>query len=686
MNQNKKYQLTQIVDNVNCAIKEFNTVAGAISSLIKAVPIKGEMWSPAVYKDFYKNSDNWVSHPSFFSIDIDDTLTMKDAAARCEALRLNYAILPTRNNQKPKHGVLADRYRVVFVLSEPITTEDKFRGTWDYVKSLFPMLDPACCDVGRGYFHSTSIFKTNYTLNDLVPVAAEMKKYVPLVSQLSGEKGSLSKKTLQLLYEGAKQGSRDTAIHNAARNYVSNNFTEEECLEDLLKAPHEYSSDFTEDDLIAKVRYVYTKKDTKHPFIPKEVEEIESTLKQFIRKSKTVKDILDIRMPVLINTEALRREEIAERVIRETMGKEYHRYATTNVFQCKYVYNPENAFIISTDPHGIASYNLYQPPEWQRLSFYGKEDAPVPVLQVPAIVDRFLKHLIADDVESYEYLLDWLATAVQGRNRTVLTMLGNEGVGKGTLADLMRNVFGNTNFNKVRASFFKGRFNSAIENKRLVLLDELKLSTPEEYALFRDLVNDEVEVEAKGIDSRLVKNYCNFLLASNELDAIKPPPDDRRFSIINLNTVNISTTSLLPHLSEIQNDKELASQFARYLLYRKPKYPMHKPFKSKAKSEEVREAGLTDWEHYVIYELLEELQGKTIPFKDLGVRITIGCRITRPPGRVKLERLIMRFPQYVKLTLEKGTNNRCMTVVGYPKVETGAKYEEITLGVGGRAV
>lgn len=670
-------KISVVKHHTKATVTDFDTfeeVAKFISQYKPAAD--GNMWSPAIYKNNYKNNDNFGWVPSVFAIDIDKHLSIEHAKLRCDSLGLRYAILPTQfhRKDKPTKGI-EDRYRIIFELSKPIMLVKDFEATWHKVKGMFPELDEACSDQSRGYYFSTSVYAINTEGKLLDPEVGEEKIIVKSsLKKPTGERGKLSSETIAFLLEGKTPVGRNDSTHKAFRNMYSANYSEEEAVRLVCNAPIEFTSGkdgFTHEDVAKMAHRIWSKGDTKYPHIPLDSNE---KFKNFILQSDVIIDAEGIEAPIIVNQELLERRKISEDALRKVLQKDYKQYAATNVKVCYRVYDPNNSFITKTEDNGICSYNTYVPPAWQKMHFYGRAEAPQKVDKIPSLIDRFLKHLVNNNKDSYEYLLDWLATAVQSRNLTVLTLIGNEGVGKGLLSDIMQHIVGNSNFNKVRANFFEGRFNSQILNKKLVLLDELKINSTKEYSLFKDLVNAELEIEAKGKDALLCKNYASFILASNELNAVQPPPDDRRFSMIHLNTIKLPETDLAPHIPELRDNAEMAYEFARYLLYRKVTRQMNIPYKDKSKIAQVMDAGLKDWESYFIYEFLEKHLNQTLPLKEVQEHIALNTSLRAPPGRRSIENLAKRFPQYFKLKQDK-QGLRHVFIEASPKTESDSLYE-----------
>jgi len=148
---------------------------------------------------------------------------------------------------------------------------------------------------------------------------------------------------------------------------------------------------------------------------------------------------------------------------------------TAKTYVANFEYSPNVRDSLFKNDEGLWNYNLYIPPEWLERNFRSKGVEKIPETKLPNMYKTFLMHLVNNDKESYEYVLDWLATAIKSRNYTILTTIGNQGIGKGVLGEIMRELLGPKNFYKTECRLLTKDFNKQILNKKLVYIDELKI-------------------------------------------------------------------------------------------------------------------------------------------------------------------------------------------------------------------
>ena len=315
---------------------------------------------------------------------------------------------------------------------------------------------------------------------------------------------------------------------------------------------------------------------------------------------------------------------------------------------CRFVYDPLKCYKIGKID-GEWKYNLYEPPFWQEENFYSEGRVKIPKLDsLPEIYDKFFNHLVRDDSKSFNYVLDWLANGIRDRNYCILTTIGNQGVGKGVLGNIMMNIFGEKNYTKTDNRVVNKDFNAQLLNKRFVYVDEAHITKLEQESKIKDMVNDNIEVERKGYDAQLVKNYSSIYFSSNNMDAIRLTEDDRRFSIVELNDkklIEVLTVSEIGALLELDNIKQLV----HYLYYRPvDKNRMMKVFKS-SRTELLKRGKLKGWEEWFVDEYYPKHKGKTVSVSKVTEDIGNGFDMPRPPGRTKLEKLSEVYSNHFKI-------------------------------------
>lgn len=313
------------------------------------------------------------------------------------------------------------------------------------------------------------------------------------------------------------------------------------------------------------------------------------------------------------------------------------------IYTCEFVYNPFECFKLRQED-GCWEFNCYNPPFWMEDYFYtnGKKKV-TKTTKIPPLYAKFFRHLINNDDASYEYLLDWLATMIKDRNYCILTTIGNQGVGKGVLGQIMRLLLGEDNFTETDKRVLKKDFNGQILNKRLLYLDEIKITTSDQENKLKALVNDFVEVEKKGHDAKTIRNYSSLYFSSNNLDSIRISEDDRRFSIVELTSEKLLKVMTKEQIYQMLQPENIAG-LAHYLFHREvDNKKMMEVFRT-SRTEIVRSSSLKAWEEWFIDDYCFDQAGKCLPVNEVSeaVEDEFGSRVR--PGRKALVQLRSLYP------------------------------------------
>lgn len=111
-----------------------------------------------------------------------------------------------------------------------------------------------------------------------------------------------------------------------------------------------------------------------------------------------------------------------------------------------------------------------------------------------------------------------------------------EGAGKGIIKRLMIHAFGlpYVYFPKAQELIDSGnKFNAWMRSKLFILVDEIKVDERRDMIeILKPMISEEqIEIQAKGIDQDIEDNFANWMFYSNYKDAIPVNKNSRRFSI-----------------------------------------------------------------------------------------------------------------------------------------------------------
>lgn len=314
------------------------------------------------------------------------------------------------------------------------------------------------------------------------------------------------------------------------------------------------------------------------------------------------------------------RAEVHPRVYSKLLGLDYVALeASTDVAYVKYCPDSTETLFMKESDAGIEVgekkgqvlvANTYVAPYWQKL------DIPA-VAVMPPLFEKFFNHLFPIEVERMA-VFNWIHFAMIGRAQTILCVPGIQGIGKTKLGEgVLKALFGSGNWNKAPRSFVSKEFNSFLEEKKIVLVEEIPTPRSREdrvavNEMLKDITNDTVTIEGKGKDSRTVDNWANLIVTSNKLRSIPlETPTDRRFLCVSTSKNKLDTVMTNEEYTEfdnslVPNSKEI-TEFAMWVLKhgRVPRATAHYSPQTDIKYQIYR-MSLTMWEMKILKKMQED--------------------------------------------------------------------------------
>jgi hypothetical protein len=632
------YNITRVTELTGCKIFVYNELQQVANFILQ------ENWSHFIFNNSFRNADNFKS-TQFLVYDIDNGVDLLEAITKVKDYK--HIVATTKSHMVEKNDIICDRFRIVLVLSAEITDPQIYKNVWSYYfSSLFPEADPSCKDMARLWYKSSTLESISETGNDInisVPQIVAPSLTSTSAAQNKSE-NNLRKDTLILMAIGAEKGIRNDSLWKAAKDAQNNGFDEDWCLQNL--AAKIIAPDFSEDEAKKSIESAF-----KDEPIPSH--NYQNTMKTKILRSKIVRNMVDDRELIVVDEVKNTRNKMTDNAIERIIGGKSYSYMenTGKVITAYFEYNPFKEDLIFTEDDGLTRYNTHTPAPWT-------SEPIVQVLTLPPIYEEFFNHLINNDAASKQFLLDWLANMLKGRNYTYLTTIGTQGAGKGVLGEIMEKLVGKSNFVKCRDTILKTHFNAPLSEKRLVYIDELDIKKSKEaHDRIKDLANPKLEVEKKGKDAVYVDNYANIYLSSNSWDCIRLESDDRRFSIIELTNTKLTGSTLKGRVdSEILADDNI-TKLAHYLLQHVILNNMKEPFQNSQRHKEILIAGLKTWENWVIEEWAVENPECRIPLKEIKDRIAKEFQHAGPGGE-NFEKLAKKFSHILSVSKDSITGER----------------------------
>lgn len=174
------------------------------------------------------------------------------------------------------------------------------------------------------------------------------------------------------------------------------------------------------------------------------------------------------------------------------------------------------------------------------------------------------------DTRSADTFINWLAFIFQFRVKTETAWLlwGTEGTGKGKfIAHVAKPLFGEHNVSQVMLGNVDAGFNSLLEGKILINVDEAEMSRTrdkdESMAKLRNWITEPtIVVNKKNVTEREVPSFANFIITANSFRPLRINPGDRRYHVGTRNDTRLLPTAN-QHATLVQGTE--LPNFARYL-------------------------------------------------------------------------------------------------------------------------
>ncbi|WP_025915501.1 DUF5906 domain-containing protein [Herminiimonas sp. CN] len=187
---------------------------------------------------------------------------------------------------------------------------------------------------------------------------------------------------------------------------------------------------------------------------------------------------------------------------------------------------------VKVDPAN-KSINTFQPTE------YMQHDLPKKAVPCPKTIHKVIHHALGCDDKITEHFMNWVAFILQFRDRTktAWVMHGRTGTGKGVLMDsILRPLFGQAQTAVRQAESLNEKYNEYLKNCFIVFIDEIEakalINERGVMAKLKNFITEKfVAVRLMRNNSVEVRNYTNWIFASNKTDPVMIDKEDRRFNV-----------------------------------------------------------------------------------------------------------------------------------------------------------
>lgn len=195
-----------------------------------------------------------------------------------------------------------------------------------------------------------------------------------------------------------------------------------------------------------------------------------------------------------------------------------------------YLYDPTNPDETYTKHGGKIYVNTY-------IRDYRTSDPASSAYAEDIVLDHM--HNLFTDPDHVEAVLDWKSFQVQHpgiKIRYALFVQGAKGCGKSLLAEIMRVCLGESNVKVINQQTFGKGWNEWATGSQLVAIEEIRAKGHNRHdtmeILKEPITNDYISINERGVSTRTVRNFTNYLIFSNWQDALAVTEDERRYLVL----------------------------------------------------------------------------------------------------------------------------------------------------------
>jgi hypothetical protein len=193
-----------------------------------------------------------------------------------------------------------------------------------------------------------------------------------------------------------------------------------------------------------------------------------------------------------------------------------------------------------------------------------------------SIIDPFLNHMkeviCSGDNVLYTYLNSWFSLILRDPScklTTALVILGEQGSGKNVFTDVWSDLLGRYACRNITdIDHITGKFNATIENKKLIVCNELQSVDQSKYMnsdkLKTILTENTFTCRDLYLSAREADNVANFIFVSNNLNPIKIENRDRRYVVLKTSNVRLQDTKYFGELCDTFTDEFYNHLFTYY--------------------------------------------------------------------------------------------------------------------------
>jgi phage/plasmid-associated DNA primase len=153
------------------------------------------------------------------------------------------------------------------------------------------------------------------------------------------------------------------------------------------------------------------------------------------------------------------------------------------------------------------------------------------------IIDQILNNISGYDKEGKDWIVNWLAGALQKPTKRVTTaciLHGDQGTGKGLFFEQVMSYILGENYNKVGFNQINSEFTGWLKDKQFVFCNEImhyENKAQVSQSMKEYIADPTFSLREMRKDSKTYVNYSRICIASNGMIPFKVEDSDRRFSV-----------------------------------------------------------------------------------------------------------------------------------------------------------
>lgn len=164
-------------------------------------------------------------------------------------------------------------------------------------------------------------------------------------------------------------------------------------------------------------------------------------------------------------------------------------------------------------------------------------------------------HICSGDEQAYNYVISWMARAVQlpaQQGHTAIVLRGERGTGKSVFATEFGSLFGNHFIQVSDPKHLVGSFNAHLRDAVVVFGDEAFYAGDKKHeSVLKTLITESfLTIEAKGVDALMAPNFTHMILASNADWVVPAGEHERRYLVLDVSNAKRQDTAYFGAMRE----------------------------------------------------------------------------------------------------------------------------------------